>query len=52
MLVGLAASDAAMTPTPDSATFNEGLEDVLVIAIFPFAVPAEEGANVALKVVL
>jgi hypothetical protein len=52
ILVGLAARDPAVTPVPDNAILSEGLEDVLVIAMLPFAVPPEDGVKVVVKVVL
>ncbi len=52
MLVGLAASVAAVTPVPDSPTLSDGFDAVLVIEIFPVTAPAALGLKVAVNVVL
>jgi hypothetical protein len=52
MLVGLAASVAAVTPVPDNPTFSDGFDAVLVIATLPVTAPAALGLKVAVNVVL
>jgi len=52
ILVGLAASVAAVTPVPDNPTLSDGFDDVLVIATLPVTAPAAFGLKVAVNVVL
>jgi hypothetical protein len=51
-LVRLAASAPGATPVPDNGMARAGLEALEVIVTLPLALPADEGANVTLKLVL
>jgi hypothetical protein len=51
-LDGLAAMVGAVTPVPDSPTFSEGFDAVLVMATLPVTAPAALGVKVAVKLVL
>jgi hypothetical protein len=49
---GFAPSVPCETPVPESAIFRVGFEALDVTAMLPFALEAEAGVNVTLKVVL
>ena len=51
-LVGLADNDPGVTPVADSGILSVGFEALLVMAMLPLTLPADDGANATLKVLL
>jgi len=50
--VGLAPSDPAVTPFPDNGIVRVGFEALDVMVTLPVTLPAADGANETVKVVL
>ena len=51
-LVAVAVSAPAVTPVPESGTFNVGFDALLVMERLPLADPPVVGVNVTLKLTL
>ena len=51
-VVGLAPSVPGVTPVPDNGIDRVGLEALDVMVMLPLALPAEDGLNETVKVVL